>query len=200
MTVINIKELLIERLKSLNIEDAYIPVIIQCLPTLDSMIKFLSWIIEMEKKGYELRFEELILKAGSMDYMENQSFDQEEVIESDHALTDIQHLYLRRMYLMGLTPGAKPCQSSKIIADIMSVYIDIYSDSISEHIEDFYALAQPWVIDDPLIECLGNIGSPVLIDLEYSGAASPLFTEAVLTEAGVKYIIEHEVMNMVFAL
>lgn len=114
-------------------------------------------------------------------------------------LSDIQHLYLREMYRLGLIPGSKPYQSSKIIGFVIGYYINSYSDSISEHVEDFYSLAQPWMIKEPLIECEGNIGSPEEIDYEFSGAASPPFTSARLTEAGVNYIIEHNVMNMSFA-
>ena len=196
----SVKELLIDYLESLEIKETYIYAIFQCLPLPTHKFEFLSWIVEKVNEGHQLEIGEMIMKANLIGDKDTQSFTQEEDSESDTSLTDIQHLYLRKMYLMGLTPGAKPYQSSKIIADVMSVYIDSYSNSVTEHVDDFYALAQSWRIKEPLIECLGNIGSPELTEYEYSGAASPSFTEAVLTEAGVRYIIEHDVMNMSFAL
>ena len=111
-------------------------------------------------------------------------------------LTLIQESILYTMYRMELTPGAKFKPSKKIIAETISIWGYTFTDSIWEYVDEFYSLAQPWIIKEPLIKCHGNIGSPVEIEDAHSGAAGPLYTEAVLTDAGVKYILEQDIMNL----
>lgn len=103
-------------------------------------------------------------------------------------LTELQLNYLSTMYRMGLFPDAKPIQAGKIIGEVVCYFGNTYTDSLGEMIDQFYALAQPWRIEEPLIICFGNIGSDDYNDCDWFGAASPAFTEAKLTEAGIKYI------------
>lgn len=104
------------------------------------------------------------------------------------SLTDLQRYILHIMYRMELFPDSKPTQTCKVIGKIISVANNYFTDSISEHCEALYALAQPWIIDMPLIECKGNIGCPEEKDYLYSGAASPFYTEVKLTVEGMGYI------------
>lgn len=104
------------------------------------------------------------------------------------SLTELQKFILHIMYGMDLFPSSKPIMTSKVIGEIISTAGYYFSDSISEHIEALYAMAQPWNIAVPLIKCHGNIGSPEYKDCWCSGAASPRYTEIALTLDGVNYV------------
>lgn len=107
------------------------------------------------------------------------------------SLTELQKFILHIMYGMDLFPSSKPIMTSKVIGEIISTAGIYFSDSISEYIEALYAMAQPWNIDVPLIECHGYIGSPEYKEYWCSGAASPHYTEIVLTIDGVRYVESH---------
>ena len=114
-------------------------------------------------------------------------------------LKDSQLCYLRLMYLEKLFPGTEPMMSGKIIGQLVQNFADYFVDyALGELVEDFYTLAQPWKIDVPLICCKGNIGYPEDAENLWSNAASSCYTEAVLTEAGVKYVEENDVVNLNF--
>jgi hypothetical protein len=114
-------------------------------------------------------------------------------------LTDPQLWYLNFMYRHKLFPGEEPMSSGKIIRELVRFDAWYFEDyTVGELVEDFYTLAQPWMIDIPLIECRGNIGDPEDAEYMWSKAASPCYTEAVLTEAGVKYVEENDVMKLNF--
>ena len=75
-------------------------------------------------------------------------------------LTELQLAYLRTIhYDMGLFPDAKPILSGKIIGHIVCYFGTDYTDSLCEMIDQFYALSQPWRMQEPLIKCFGNIGA-----------------------------------------
>jgi hypothetical protein len=114
-------------------------------------------------------------------------------------LTDPQLCYLRYMYHRKLFPGTEPMMSGKIIDQLVRNYASYFADyTVGELVEDFYILAQPWMIEVPLIKCNGNIGASEDAERQWFGAASPCYTRAVLTEAGVKYVEENNVMNLNF--
>ena len=114
-------------------------------------------------------------------------------------LTDPQLWYLKFMYSHKLFPGEEPMSSGKIIRELVRFDAWYFEDyTVGELVEDFYTLAQPWMIDIPLIEWRGNIGDPEDAEHMWSKAASPCYTEAVLTEAGVKYVEENDVMKLNF--
>ena len=114
-------------------------------------------------------------------------------------LTDPQLCYLRIMYNHKIFPGTEPEMSGKIIELLVRNFAYYFSKyTVEELVEDFYALAQPWMIDVPLIECRGNIGNPEDAKYMWSNAASPNYTTAVLTEAGVKYVEENDVIELNF--
>ena len=114
-------------------------------------------------------------------------------------LMDSQLCYLGIMYRRKLFPGTKSMVSGEIIGILVRHFACYFSDySVGELVEDFYTLAQPWMIDVPLIDCKGNIGNPESSEYVWSKAASPCYTEAVLTEAGMKYVEENHILEMSF--
>ena len=121
------------------------------------------------------------------------------LMNDDFELSYPQLWYLQFMYLHKLFPGEEPMSSGKIIRELVRFDARFFADyTIGDLVEDFYTLAQPWMIDIPLIECQGNIGNPEDMEYMWSEAASPCYTEAVLTEAGMKYVEENNVMKLNF--
>lgn len=116
-------------------------------------------------------------------------------MDSTYNLTEMQKWFIKMMYQMGLTPDAKHIQSSTIIGRVIGDTSGFFSDSISEHIEQFYALGQPWHTFPPLIELRGNFGCAEFTVYEWDGAAIPPYTEARLSERGMKYYVDNKLKD-----
>lgn len=111
-------------------------------------------------------------------------------------ITELQKYILKVMWQMELFPNTEPIKSSKIIGNVIENSINYFTDSINDIVESFYSLSQPWIISEPLITCKGYIGSQEMIDFQWSGAASPLYTEAILTHVGETYIKDNDIISI----
>lgn len=114
----------------------------------------------------------------------------------NNKITDLQKYILKVMWEMELFPDTKPIKSSKIIGKVVDNCINYFTDSISVIVASFYSMSQPWLINEPLIMCRGYIGTNEMIADEWSGAASPLYTEATLTPAGMEYIRNNNILSI----
>lgn len=114
----------------------------------------------------------------------------------NNKITDLRKYILKVMWEMELFPDTKPLKSSNIISKVVYNSINYFTDSISVIVASFYSMSQSWLINEPLIMCRGYIGTNEMIADEWSGVASPLYTEATLTSAGMEYIRNNDLLSI----